>query len=98
MANHFEVPKDFRFGVGFWGGGRGYLSHHLTLDDKLIDSYQIVGPSTWSASPRDPFGNPGPMEEAVLNTPLLGSETPEDCIDVLRTIRSFDPCLACTTH
>ncbi|MBO0686829.1 MAG: nickel-dependent hydrogenase large subunit, partial [Candidatus Dormibacteraeota bacterium] len=56
---------------------------------------------TWNASPKDPFSNPGPYEEAVLNTPLLENfERPEDFkgIDILRTIRSFDPCMPCTTH
>jgi hydrogenase large subunit len=101
MSVDFEVPKDFRIGVGFWGAGRGYLTHHLTMDNGVIDNYQIVTPSTWMASPRDPWGNPGPYEEAVLATPLLENfEKPEDFrgIDVLRAIRSFDPCMPCTTH
>jgi hydrogenase large subunit len=96
-----EVPKDFRIGAGFWGAGRGYLTHHCVLDDGVIDNYQIVTPSTWMASPKDPFGNPGPYEEAVAATPLLENyERPEDFkgIDVLRAIRSFDPCMPCTTH
>jgi len=96
-----EVPKDFRIGAGFWGAGRGYLTHHCVIDDGVIENYQIVTPSTWMASPKDPFGNPGPYEEAVAATPLLENyERPEDFkgIDVLRTIRSFDPCMPCTTH
>jgi hydrogenase large subunit len=96
-----EVPKDFRLGAGFWGAGRGFLTHHCVLDDGVIDNYQIVTPSTWMASPKDPFGNPGPYEEAVAATPLLENyERPEDFkgIDVLRAIRSFDPCMPCTTH
>jgi hydrogenase large subunit len=101
IAVPHEVPKDERIGVGFWGAGRGYLTHHLTMDKGVIDNYQILTPSTWMASPKDPFGNPGPYEEAVLNTPLLENfERPEDYkgIDILRTIRSFDPCMPCTTH
>jgi hydrogenase large subunit len=97
----FKVPKDYRMGVGLWGAGRGYLTHHLTMDKGLIENYQILTPSTWMASPKDPFGNPGPYEEAVLATPLLENyEKPEDFkgIDVLRAIRSFDPCMPCTTH
>jgi hydrogenase large subunit len=96
-----KVPKDFRIGAGFWGAGRGYLTHHCVIDDGVIDNYQILTPSTWMASPKDPFGNPGPYEEAVAATPLLENyERPEDFkgIDVLRTIRSFDPCMPCTTH
>jgi len=101
VSTRFEVPQNERIGVGFWGAGRGYLSHHLTLDKGAITNYQIVTPSTFNASPHDPFGNPGPYEEAVLNTPIL-----EDCsqakdftgVDMLRAIRSFDPCMPCTTH
>jgi hydrogenase large subunit len=87
--------------VGFWEAGRGTLTHHVVLDDARIANYQIVTPSTWMASPLDPFGTPGPYEDAVVNTPIL-----EECeraadftgIDILRTIRSFDPCMPCTVH
>jgi hydrogenase large subunit len=100
ISTPFRVPRDFRVGVGFWGGARGYLTHHVIMDDGVIQNYQILAPSTWTASPRDPFGNPGPQEEAVAATPLLGGsyERPEDYIDVLRAIRSFDPCMPCATH
>ena len=54
-----------------WGAGRGYLAHHLTMDNGVLTNYQICTPSTTNASPRDPFGNPGPYEEAVLGTPIL---------------------------
>jgi hydrogenase large subunit len=97
----YKVPKDFRVGAGFWGAGRGYLTHHAVIDNGVIENYQILTPSTWMASPKDPFGNPGPYEEAVAATPLLENyEKPEDFkgIDVLRAIRSFDPCMPCTTH
>jgi hydrogenase large subunit len=97
----YEVPKGPRIGVGFWGAGRGFLTHHVTMDKGVVSNYQIVTPSTWMASPKDPWGNPGPYEEAVLATPLLENfEKPEDFkgIDVLRAIRSFDPCMPCTTH
>ncbi len=101
MSTPYKVPKDFRIGVGLWGAGRGYLTHHMTMDQGVIENYQILTPSTWMASPKDPFGNPGPYEEAVMATPLLENyEKPEDFkgIDVLRAIRSFDPCMPCTTH
>ena len=101
ISTKYTVPKDFRTGVGFWGAGRGYLTHHLVMDGGAIENYQILTPSTWMASPKDPFGNPGPYEEAVAATPLLENyEKPEDYkgIDILRTIRSFDPCMPCTTH
>ena len=101
VSTKYKVPKDFRVGAGFWGAGRGYLTHHLVMDKGVIENYQILTPSTWMASPKDPFGNPGPYEEAVHATPLLENfEKPEDYkgIDILRTIRSFDPCMPCTTH
>jgi len=101
MSTPYEMPKDHRIGVGLWGAGRGYLTHHLEMDNGVLENYQILTPSTWMASPKDPFGNPGPYEEAVLATPLLENyEKPEDFkgIDVLRAIRSFDPCMPCTTH
>jgi hydrogenase large subunit len=101
IAADYKVPKDFRIGAGFWGAGRGYLTHHAVIDQGVIQNYQILTPSTWMASPKDPFGSPGPYEEAVQATPLLENyEKPEDYkgIDVLRTIRSFDPCMPCTTH
>ena len=98
----FEIPrKGEQRGVGFWGAGRGYLTHHLVLDRGAVSNYQIVTPSTWNASPTDRWGQPGPYEEAVMNTPLL-EETDDPKafrgIDVLRAIRSFDPCMPCTTH
>lgn len=98
----FEIPKTGeRRGVGFWGAGRGYLTHHLVLDRGAVANYQILTPSTWNASPTDRWGQPGPYEEAVMNTPLLEeTDDPKEFrgIDVLRTIRSFDPCMPCTTH
>lgn len=98
----FEVPKDgMQIGVGFWGAGRGYLTHHAVIEDGALVNYQIVTPSTWNASPKDPWARGGPYEEAVLNTPILEEfSRPEDYkgIDLLRTIRSFDPCMPCTTH
>jgi hydrogenase large subunit len=100
MATPYAVPPE-AIGVGFWEAGRGSLTHHVVIERRRIGNYQIVTPSTWMASPRDPFGVPGPYEEAVLNTPLLEEfERPEDFtgIDILRTIRSFDPCMPCTVH
>jgi hydrogenase large subunit len=98
----FEIPqRGERRGVGFWGAGRGYLTHHLVLDRGAVSNYQIVTPSSWNASPTDRWGQPGPYEEAVMNTPLLEESTdPKEFrgIDVLRAIRSFDPCMPCTTH
>ncbi len=96
----YKVPKDHRLGVGFWEAGRGWLVHHIELDKGRILNYQITTPSTLNASPRDPFGGLGPYEEAIVDTPILES-VPDDQvkgIDILRAIRSFDPCMPCTTH
>ncbi|MDP9375742.1 MAG: nickel-dependent hydrogenase large subunit [Chloroflexota bacterium] len=102
VSTPYELPRrGTQIGVGFWGAGRGYLTHHAVIENGKIANYQIITPSTWMASPRDPFGQPGPYEEAVLNTPLLEDfDRPDDFkgIDILRAIRSFDPCMPCTTH
>ncbi len=102
VHTQFEIPKHGTYtGVGFWGACRGYLSHHLVIDDGVIGNYQILTPSTLNAQPRTPWGEPGPYEEAVLNTPLLEDYGDPDSykgIDILRAIRSFDPCMPCTTH
>ncbi|CAN5669468.1 nickel-dependent hydrogenase large subunit [soil metagenome] len=102
VSTPFDLSaKGTHVGVGFWGAGRGYLTHHRVATDGQIDNYQILTPSTSSASPRDPFGQPGPYEEAVMNTPILEEfDKPEDYtgIDILRAIRSYDPCMPCTTH
>ena len=98
----YEIPKKgTHIGFGAWGAGRGFLSHHLIVENGLIENYQIITPSTLNAAPRTPWGEMGPYEEAVLNTPLLEKfDKPEDYkgIDILRAIRSFDPCMPCTTH
>ncbi len=102
VSTPFELPRHgTQTGVGFWGAGRGYLTHHAVIEDGKIANYQIITPSTWMASPRDPFGKMGPYEEAVLNTPILETFTKDEDfkgIDILRAIRSFDPCMPCTTH
>ncbi len=95
------IPKDERVSVGWWGAGRGWLTHHMVMDNGKITNYQIVTPSTINASPRDPWGQPGPYEEAVMNTPIiedLSDPASFTSIDMLRAIRSFDPCMPCTTH
>jgi hydrogenase large subunit len=96
----FKIPKDNRIGVGYWEAARGWLVHHMEIDKGKLVNYQITTPSTLNASPTDPFGNLGPYEECVVGTPLLES-VPEDQIkgiDVLRAVRSLNPCMPCTTH
>ncbi len=103
VADPIEIPKKgHHIGVGFWGAGRGFLSHHCEIEDGLLTNYQIVTPSTINACPRTPWGEPGPYEQAVLNTPIIESNFKDESgfkgIDILRAIRSFDPCMPCTTH
>ncbi|WP_211225995.1 nickel-dependent hydrogenase large subunit [Haloplanus natans] len=102
VHTEFSIPKrGTHRGVGFWEAGRGFLTHHLTLEDGLIDNYQIVTPSTWNSSPTGPFGQSGPFEVGAMNTPILEDFDGEDdfsAIDILRGVRSFDPCMPCTVH
>lgn len=95
----FEVP-DEGIGVGFHEAVRGVLSHHLVIRDKKIANYHPYPPTCWNCSPVDTDGVPGPMEDAIRNCPIFeenGSDTFKG-IDILRTVRSFDPCLPCGVH
>ncbi|MBW3534806.1 MAG: nickel-dependent hydrogenase large subunit [Gemmatimonadetes bacterium] len=95
------VPEQ-GIGAGFWEAARGALGHWVTLDDGVVDNYQIVTPSAFNASPRDPWGNPGPYEEAALNTPILEEISGDGDgfmgLDLMRAVRSFDPCMPCAVH
>ena len=82
-------------GVGFSEAPRGALGHWLHIKDTKIENYQAVVPTTWNATPRDPAGNIGAYEAALLGTPMANPEQP---LEILRTLHSFDPCLACSTH
>jgi len=87
-------PKDVQ-GVGFHEAPRGALGHWIHIRDRKIENYQCVVPSTWNASPRDQEGKRGPFEEALISTPIADPQRP---IEILRTIHSFDPCMACGVH
>jgi len=82
-------------GFGFHEAPRGALGHWVEIEDKKIKNYQCVVPSTWNAGPRDAHGQRGAYEAALLNTPLADPERP---LEILRTVHSFDPCLACAVH
>jgi len=82
-------------GVGMTEAPRGALAHWIKIKDKLIDNYQLVVPSTWNASPRDANGNRSAYEASLIGTPIADPENP---LEILRTIHSFDPCLACAVH
>ncbi|MBK7597720.1 MAG: nickel-dependent hydrogenase large subunit [Acidobacteria bacterium] len=82
-------------GVGMTEAPRGALAHWIRIKDRLIDNYQLVVPSTWNASPRDAKGQRSAYEESLIGTPVANIEQP---VEILRTIHSFDPCLACAVH
>ena len=82
-------------GVGFTEAPRGALAHWIVIEDGKIANYQAVVPSTWNAGPRDAAGQPGPYEAALAGHHL---HDPKQPLEILRTIHSFDPCLACAVH
>ncbi|MGB7536345.1 MAG: nickel-dependent hydrogenase large subunit [Azonexus sp.] len=88
-------PKSMH-GVGLMEAPRGGLSHWIVIDDGRISNYQAVVPSTWNAGPRDPQGQPGAYEAALQDNHVLAD--PKQPIEILRTIHSFDPCIACAVH
>ncbi len=87
-------PKEAR-GYGFHDAPRGALSHWVVIKDKAVANYQCVVPGGWNSSPRDANGLRGPYEEALIGTPIADPNRP---IEILRTIHSFDPCMACAIH
>jgi hydrogenase large subunit len=95
----FDVP-DEAIGCGFHEAVRGVLSHHLVIRDKKIANYHPYPPTPWNASPRDVHGTPGPYEDAVQGMPIFEENGREEFrgIDIMRAVRSFDPCLPCGVH
>jgi hydrogenase large subunit len=95
----FKVP-DEAIGCGFHEAVRGVLSHHVVIRDGKIANYHPYPPTPWNASPRDSYGTPGPYEDAVQNTPIFEENGPDKFkgIDIMRAVRSFDPCLPCGVH
>ena len=87
-------PKEVK-GVGFTEAPRGALGHWVKIKDGKIDNYQAVVPTTWNGSPRDPKGGIGAFEASLLDTPMADPNQP---LEIIRTLHSFDPCLACSTH
>ncbi len=87
-------PSEIK-GVGFTEAPRGALAHWIKIKDGKIDNYQAVVPTTWNGSPRDPKGNIGAFEASLMDTPMADPNQP---VEILRTLHSFDPCLACSTH
>jgi hydrogenase large subunit len=95
----FKVPEE-SIGCGFHEAVRGVLSHHVVIRDGKIANYHPYPPTPWNANPRDIYGTPGPYEDAVQNTPIFEENGPDKFkgIDIMRTVRSFDPCLPCGVH
>lgn len=90
-----RFPPGEQRGLGTHEAPRGALSHWVVIRDGKIANYQAVVPSTWNAGPRDAAGQHGPYEASLIGSPLSDPERP---LEVLRTVHSFDPCLACAIH
>ncbi len=97
--NDFTVPEQ-AVSVGFHEAARGVISHHMVIEDGKVANYQPFPPTPWNGSSRDKFGTPGPYEDAVQNTPIFEENGPENFkgVDIMRAVRSFDPCLPCGVH
>src|SRR6185436_10188364 len=95
----FKVPKE-GIGCSFTEAVRGVLSHHMVIRDGKIANYHPYPPTPWNANPRDVYGTAGPYEDAVQNTPIFEENGPDSFkgIDIMRAVRSFDPCLPCGVH
>lgn len=97
--NKFRKPGN-GVGVGMVEAMRGALAHWVVMEGGKIKRYQIITPSGWNASPRGPNGDLGPYEEAIVGTPVTEPSPSEELlgVDIVRVVRSFDPCLACCVH
>jgi hydrogenase large subunit len=95
----FKVPKE-ALSCGWTEAVRGVLSHHMVIRNGKIANYHPYPPTPWNATPRDIYGTPGPYEDAVQNTPIFEENPPANFkgIDIMRAVRSFDPCLPCGVH
>ncbi len=95
IFNPPDFPRGVLKGFGFHEAPRGTLSQWVVIEDGRIANYQCVVPSTWNVSPRDDKGQMGPYEASLIDNPVADPERP---LEVLRTIHSFDPCIACAVH
>jgi hydrogenase large subunit len=90
----YEMPQE-AIGVGLVGAARGALGHWIQIAEGRIANYQVITPSTWNISPKDDEGQPGPLEQAITGTRVRDEANP---FEIVRIVRSFDPCLACSVH
>ncbi len=90
----YEIPNESE-GIGLVEAARGALCHAIKIKEKKIENYQVISPSTWNISPKDDKDQPGPMEQALIGVKVKDEKNP---FEIVRVIRSFDPCLACSIH
>lgn len=94
VFTEFKIPEQSE-GMGLVDAPRGALGHWIRIENKKIANYQCVVPTTWNCSPRDDDFQRGPVEQALIDTPVADADNP---IEVVRVVRSFDPCIACAVH
>jgi hydrogenase large subunit len=94
VYNYSPVPS-YATGMGLTEAPRGALGHWIEINDQKISRYQVITPTNWNASPKDDDDQKGPIEQALIGTPVADLDQP---IEILRIIHSFDPCLACSVH
>lgn len=90
----YELPQEAT-GMGLTEAARGALGHWIEVKEGKVENYQVITPTTWNASPMDDEGQPGPMEQAIMGTKVKDESNP---FEIMRIVRSFDPCLACAVH
>jgi hydrogenase large subunit len=88
------MPEEAQ-GMGLVGGARGALGHWIEIKEGKIANYQVVTPTSWNGSPRDDKNQPGPIEQAITGTKIRDENNP---FEIVRIVRSFDPCIACAVH
>ncbi len=93
-TTEYDPPADGK-GIGLAAAPRGALGHWLNVENGRISNYQVITPTAWNASPKDKDGQPGPYEQAIIGLKVKESQAP---VEILRAIRSFDPCTACAVH
>lgn len=100
IGNIFNCDDAFGCEVVSQIDAGGVLSHHLVIRNKKVANYHPYPPTPWNANPRDVYGTPGPYEDAVQNTPIFEENGPDKFkgIDIMRAVRSFDPCLPWGVH
>jgi len=89
-----EIPEEGE-GAGLTEAPRGAVGHWMTIKNKKVDRYQVITPTAWNASPKDDKGQPGAVEQAIIGTKVKDKENP---FELVRIVRAFDPCLACSVH